>query len=379
MNLARIHSLLVKELTQIRRDRRLFGILIMAPLVQLMVMGFAATTDIKDITLAVRDDDGSFLSREYVRAITASGYFKRVPMGASEAHDGDLLVRGAAGLVLKIPPDFSRHLLARRPAPVQVLVDGADSNFAVQGLNYLQRATRLFSDRLGREVRLASPEFSRRSPPAVRLEARAWYNPDLTSRWYMVPSLMGVLLMVVTMLVTSMALVKEREEGTMEQLIVTPLRPGELIAGKLLPFVVIGFLEITLALAVIRGVFHVPLRGHVLTLYALSGLFLLTTLGLGLFISTLVHTQQQAMMLSAFFVMMPFVLLSGFIFPVENMPEAIQVLAAVIPLKYYLTIVRDVFLKGSGFADLWREAVVLLGWGVGILALATLKFHKKLD
>ena len=379
MNLARIHSLLVKELTQIRRDRRLFGILIMAPLVQLMVMGFAATTDIKDITLAVRDDDGSYHSREYVRAITASGYFKLVPVGALAGQDGDLLVRGAAGLVLKIPPDFSRNLLARQPAPVQVLVDGADSNFAVQGLNYLQRATRLFSDRLAAEVRLTSPEFSRRSPPAVRLEARAWYNPDLTSRWYMVPSLMGVLLMVVTMLVTSMALVKEREEGTMEQIIVTPLRPGELIAGKLLPFVVIGFLEVTLALAVIRGVFQVPLRGHVLTLYGLSGLFLLTTLGLGLFISTLVHTQQQAMMLSAFFVMMPFVLLSGFIFPVENMPEAIQVLASVIPLKYYLTIVRDVFLKGSGLADLWREAAVLLVWGVGILTLATLKFQKKLD
>lgn len=379
MNLARIHSLLIKELTQIRRDRRLFGILIMAPMVQLMVMGFATTTDIKDITLAIRDDDGSYHSREYVRALTASGYFKPVPLPVSEFDDGELLVRGAAGLVVKIPPDFGRNLLKRTAAPVQVLVDGADSNFAVQGLNYLQRATRIYSERLAREVRATSPDLSRRSPPAVRLEARAWYNPDLTSRWYMVPSLMGVLLMVVTMLVTSMSLVKEREEGTMEQIIVTPLRPGELIAGKLLPFVVIGFLEVTLALLVIRGVFHVPLRGHVITLYTLSGLFLLTTLGLGLFISTLVHTQQQAMMLASFFVMMPFVLLSGFIFPVENMPAGIQYIAALIPLKYYLTIVRDVFLKGSGFADLWREAAALLVWGVGILALASFKFRKKLD
>lgn len=379
MNLARIHSLLLKELAQLRRDRRLFGILIMAPMFQLIVMGFATTTDIKDITLAVRDDDGSHHSREYVRALTASGYFKLVPLPVSESDDGDLLVRGAAGLVVKIPADFSRKLLARTAAPVQVLVDGADSNFAVQGLNYLQRATRIYSERLAREVRAASPDFSRRRPPAVRLEARAWYNPDLTSRWYMVPSLMGVLLMVVTMLVTSMSLVKEREEGTMEQIIVTPLRPGELIAGKLLPFVVIGFLEVTLALLVILGVFQVPLRGHILTLYALSGIFLLTTLGLGLFISTLVRTQQQAMMLSAFFVMMPFVLLSGFIFPVENMPDAIQYLAAVIPLKYYLTTVRDVFLKGSGFADLWREAAVLAVWGAGILSLAALKFRKTLD
>ncbi len=379
MSWARIHSLLIKELNQIRRDRRLFGILLAAPMFQLIIMGFAATTDIKNITLAVRDDDHSAQSREYVRAIVASGYFKLVPLAGSEADDGDMLVSGTAGLVLKIPPDFSRNLLARRAAPVQVLVDGADSNFAVQGLNYLQRATRIYSDRLMREVRLESPELNRGVPPTVRAEVRAWYNPDLTSRWYMVPSLMGVLLMVVTMLVTSMSLVKEREEGTMEQLIVTPLRPGELITGKLLPFVVIGFLEVTLTLAAIRGVFHVPLRGHIGTLYALSGLFLLTTLGLGLFISTLVRTQQQAMMTSAFFVMMPFVLLSGFIFPVENMPDFIQYVAAFIPLKYYLTIVRDLFLKGSGFADVWREALILLAWGLGILTLATFKFRKKLD
>jgi ABC-2 type transport system permease protein len=379
MTLNRIHVLVVKELTQIRRDRRLLGILIMAPLFQLVIMGFAATTDIQHIALAVRDDDHSFHSREYVRAITSSGYFELTLLTDSELDDGQKLVAGQAGLILRIPPDFSHNLVSRRAAPVQVLVDGADSNFAVQGLNYLQRATRLYSDRLAREVRLESPDLNRHGLPLVRAESRAWYNPDLTSRWYMVPSLMGVLLMVVTMLVTSMSLVKELEEGTMEQIIVTPLRPGELIAGKLLPFVAIGFVEITLALAAIRGVFHVPLRGHMLTLYLLSALFLLTTLGLGLFISTLVRTQQQAMMLSTFFVMMPFVLLSGFIFPVENMPAAIQYVAALIPLKYYLSIVRALFLKGSGWIDVWRDAVVLLAWGLGILALATAKFHKRLD
>ena len=379
MSLRRIQVLLVKELAQIRRDRRLLGILIIAPLFQLMVMGFAATTDIKHIALAVRDDDHSLHSREYVRAITASGYFTLSWLDGSAAEDGLRLVRGQASLILHIPPGFSGRLLAGQAAPVQVLVDGSDSNFAVQGLNYVQRATRLYGDRLARAVRLEAVDVSRRPLPQVVVETRAWYNPDLTSRWYMVPSLMGVLLMVVTMLVTSMSLVKELEEGTMEQIIVTPLRPGELIAGKLLPFVLIGFIEVTLAVLVIRGVFHVPLRGHLLTLYALSGLFLLTTLGLGLFISTIVRTQQQAMMLATFFVMMPFVLLSGFIFPVENMPEFIQYLAALIPLKYYLSIVRDIFLKGSGWADVWPDALALLAWGVGILALATAKFHKKLD
>jgi ABC-2 type transport system permease protein len=211
------------------------------------------------------------------------------------------------------------------------------------------------------------------------VETRAWYNPNLSSRFFMVPALMGVLLMVTTMIVTSMSLVKEREEGTMEQVIVTPLRPGELMAGKLLPFVFIGFVEITLAIAVIRLGFRVPLRGNILALYFYSGLFLLTTLGLGLFVSTLVKTQQQAMLVAAFFVMMPFILLSGFIFPVENMPRPIQIVSAFIPLRYYLTIIRGIFLKGTWWPDLWPQALALFGWGAGILTLAALKFHKRLD
>ena len=281
--------------------------------------------------------------------------------------------------MLVIPPGFGKQLLRRQPAAVQALVDGADSNFAVQGLNYLQKATRLYSERL---VRVVEGDLARQRGirlPSIVAESRAWYNPALTSRDYMVPALMGVLLLVTTMIVTSMSLVKEREEGTMEQVIVTPLRPSELIAGKLLPFVVIGFIEVTLAIAVILFVFQVPMRGSLLALYFYSGLFLLTTLGLGLFISTLVKTQQQAMLVAAFFVMMPFVLLSGFIFPVENMPKPIQVLSAFIPLKYYLTIIRGIFLKGTWWPDLWPQALALFIWGVGILGLAVLKFHKRLD
>jgi ABC-2 type transport system permease protein len=246
-------------------------------------------------------------------------------------------------------------------------------------LNYLAKAARLFSER---QIRLQSQLFVRGKSvrlAAVVAETRNWFNPDLISRFYMVPGLMGVLLMVTTMLVASMALVKEKEEGTMEQIIVTPLRAGELILGKLLPFVIIGFIEITLVLPIMLGLFQVPLRGHLIHLYLLSGLFLLTTLGLGLLISTLVRTQQQAMLVATFFVMMPFVLLSGFIFPVENMPREIQWVAHLIPLKYYMTIVRSLFLKGVGPAELWREALALLGLGVGILSLAVLNFRKRLD
>lgn len=374
----RIRILLIKELTQIKRDRSLLGILIVAPLFQLMIMGFAANTDIRNINLAIRDHDRSFHSREYIESLGASGYFRISPASGPERNDQAILASGQAGLILTIPPGFGKQLLNHQPATVQVLVDGADSNFGVNGLNTLQKATRLFSSR---NIRLATDALARKGGdlPVIEAETRAWYNPHLLSRYYMAPALMGVLLLVTTMLVTSMALVKEREDGTMEQLIVTPLRPAELMIGKLLPFVLIGLIEVTLALGVIRGIFGIPVRGSLLLLYAFSGLFLLTTLGMGLFISTLVKTQQQAMMVAAFFVLMPFILLSGFIFPVENMPPAIQALATLIPLKYFLEIIRGIFLKGTGLSDLWQPALVLLIWGMGILTIASLKFRKRLD
>ena len=373
----RIGCLLRKEVAQLRRDRRLFGMLLIAPLIQLMVLGFAANTDVRNITLAIRDQDHSYHSREFARALGSSGYFKTRFIGGPESADAELLVSSRAGLILVVPTGFGARLLRGQPSPVQVLVDGADSNFAVQGMNYLQKAARKFSEGLVRVM--PADNALRAGLPGVVAETRVWYNPDLASRYYMVPAIMALLLLVATMLVTSMALVKEREDGTFEQLIVTPLRPAEIVAGKLLPFVVIGFAEVTIALPVMLLIFHVPFRGSFLFLYAMSGLFLLTTLGLGLFISTLVKTQQQAMMVATFFVMMPFVLLSGFAFPVENMPPIIQAAAHLIPLKYFLTILRGVFLKGVGWAELWPQALVLLLWGVGILTLAVAKFHKRLD
>jgi ABC-2 type transport system permease protein len=375
----RIRCLLIKELAQLRRDRRLFGMLLIAPILQLLVLGFAANTDVRDIALSVRNNDRTHTSRELTRALGASGYFRTRLLDGPESGDALLLASGKAGLILSIPPGFGAALERREAIQVQVLVDGADSNFAVQGMNYVQKAARQFSDGLVREA-LGTAGVQRAPPlPGVAMESRVWYNPDLASRNYMVPAIMALLLLVATMLVTSMALVKEREDGTLEQLIVTPLRPAEMILGKLLPFAAVGFIEVTLALPVMLAVFHVPFRGNLAFLYAMSGLFLITTLGLGLFISTLVHTQQQAMMLATFFVMMPFVLLSGFAFPVENMPAPIQAVARFIPLKYYLTILRSVFLKGAGWFELWPQALALLGWGLTILTLAALRFRKRLD
>ena len=370
-----IRCLLIKELIQIWRDRRLLSVLILAPMIQLLILGFAANTDVKDLRLAVRDQDHSVQSREYIRTLSSSGTFKVSQISSPSDQDDDLLVAAKAGLVLTIPPEFSASLLANKPVHVQVLINGSDSHFAVHGLNYLLKVTRLFSSRCQRE----RPSGMASSLPWVRVDSRAWYNPRLVSRIYMVPGMMGLLLMVTTMVVTSMALVKEREEGTMEQLLVTPLRPAELILGKLLPFVVVGYIEISLVVPVMVTVFDVPLRGSVALLYALTSLFFLTTLGLGLFISTVVRTQQQAMTLSALFVIMPFSLLSGFIFPVENMPPSIQTLTHLIPLKYYLRIVRGIFLKGVGMSELWPEVLILVCWGLGILILAVAKFRKRLD
>lgn len=378
MNTRRVACLLAKELSQLRRDKRLLGILILAPVIQLVVVGFAATTDIRDIAVAIRDRDHSWHSREYARSLGASGYFKTFPAGGPQEGDGNLLVYGKAGLVLEIPEGFGALLDAGRPARVQALADGSDSNFGVQGLNYLQRATSLFSDNLARSF-AARSGLQPPAPPAIRIESRAWYNPGLVSRVYMTPAIMALLMMVVTTLITSMALVKEREDGTLEQIMVTPLRPAELIAGKMLPYVIIGFIELTLALGMITWVFRIPMRGSALLLYGMTGLFLLSTLGLGLFISTLVKTQQQAMMAAAFFVMMPFMLLSGFAFPVENMPPGIQWVSAFIPLTHFLTIIRSIFLKGAGLETLWPQALALFVWGFAILALAALRFRKRLE
>jgi ABC-2 type transport system permease protein len=375
----RIRWMIYKELIQIRRDPRLFGILLIAPVIQLVILGFAATTDVKEVNVAVRDYDRTSQSREYVRALSSSGYLKTMPLTGPPGDDDDQLVSGKAGLILTIPAGFGQNLVSRQPASVQVLVDGSDSNFAVQGLSYLQRATRLHTEGLIKIVQSDLIRLRGLKLPAITAQTRIWYNPDLKSSNYMLPAIMGMLLLVATMIVTSMALVKEREQGTMEQLIITPISPMQIIAGKLLPFVLIGFGEVTLVLAAVVFVFGVPLRGSLLLLYLLSGLFLFSTLGMGLLVSTLVRTQQQAMMVAGFGVMLPFALLSGFIFPIENMPDVIQPLTYLIPFRYFLTIVRGIFLKGTGLHELWQTALALLTCGIVILSLAVLRFHKRMD
>lgn len=279
-------------------------------------------------------------------------------------------------MALVVPEGFARRQLTREQSRVQVILDGTDANTSNILLGYASQVVASTSQELLLEAagRTGLPRVARILP-----EPRIWFNPDLRSAFYMVPGVVALVLMIITMTLTALAIVREKEIGTLEQLLVSPITPYELILGKLIPFTVIGFVDILAVLGVARFWFGVPILGSVPLLFALSGAFILTTLGLGLFVSTIARSQQQAMLIAQFFFFMPFMFLSGFAFPIANMPPVIQAITYAIPLRYFLEIVRGLFLKGSGMAELWPQALALLGFGVGILSLSVLRFHRTLE
>lgn len=365
-----------KEFHQIRRDRRMLAVSIIAPILQVVLLGYAATTDITYTSLLVCDMDRTSESRDFVKRFTNTTYFNhRYSVDLVDEVD-PYLDNAKASIALVVPRGFGRKLLARETAEVQVIVDGTDANTANILLGYGTQIIASYSQSVlaqysgivrGMRVGLVVPE------------PRIWFNPDLLSSHFMVPGVVALVLMIITMTLTSLGIVKEKEIGTLEQLMVTPIKPFELILGKLIPFVIIGFVDVLIVLAIARYWFRVPLVGNLLLLFGLSGLFILTTLGLGLFISTISRTQQQAMLIAQFFFFMPFMFLSGFSFPIANMPEVIQYITYLIPLRYFLEIVRGIFLKGATLAELWPQAVALFLFGAAILSLSTLRFHKKLE
>ncbi len=370
-----VGHVLTKEFNQLRRNRDALRILLVAPLFQMIAFGYAATTDVKDIPFVLVDQDHTAESRALVLRFTGSGYFRLVGAEESPLRVDPWLVRGRADLALVIPAGYATDLLAGRTARVQVLADGTDSNSAMRGLAY---ATQIVGEESA--VRLAAwarPPGA--GPGQVRLAPRVWYNPDLKSRWFMVPAVMAMVLMMVLLTLGSMAIVREREGGTMEQLIVTPLDARALMLGKLAPYAGVGLIEVLLTTAIAVGWFRVPLRGPFLELVALALLFVLVVLALGLLVSTVVRTQQQAMMGSIFFVMVPMIYLSGLLFPIENMPKPIQAATWLLPLRYFATIVRGMFLKGADITTLWPNALALLGFGAGLTFLSARRFRKTLD
>jgi len=376
----RLLRVLLKEVLQLRRDRRMIGMMVLGPLIQLLVLGYAANLDVEDIPTLVVDRDHSVESRDLMERFVGSGYFEIVGTERSIAGIDDWLVTGRAQIALVVGENYGNELKTGRGPRVQVIADGTDSNSAVVGLGY---ASRIIAQVGGEMVLRRLREGSRTGPPprvaSLELVPRIWYNPELKSHWFYVPGIIAITLMLLTMITPSMAVVREKEVGTLEQISVTPLRSWQLILGKLLPFFVVGVLDLVLATAVTLFVFGVPLRGSFPALFVLTLPFLLNTLGLGLLASTLARTQQQAMLISTFLLMLPQIYLSGLFFPIENMPHAIQLSTYGIPVRYYATILRGVFLKGAGFAELWPQAAILTGYGIGVLALASLRFRKSLD
>lgn len=354
-------------------------VLFVAPIFQLILLGYAANLDVHHLPLLVCDRDHSTESRALIRDFIATDYFRLVAYVDEVQAIHEPLDRGEAALALVIPRGFGNDLLAGRPAPLQIIADGADANSAGIGLSYASQIVGRFSQQIALErrqpVRDGTGEI-RLAP--VQAETRIWYNPELKSRKFMVPGVLALLLMVITTILTSLAIVKEKETGTMEQLIVTPIRAYQLLLGKLIPFTLIGFIDVVLVLLVTTFWFGVPVKGSVPLLFGLTGVFLLTTLGLGLFVSTISRSQQQAMMTAFFFVMLPMVFLSGFVFPIENMPPLIQHLTYLIPLRYFFVIIRGLFLKGVGMAELWDETLALFILGIVILGLSALRFQKRL-
>jgi ABC-2 type transport system permease protein len=370
--MGRIRTLMWKEFLELRQTPRLIGLLVVAPILQLTMLGYAATTDVKDVPIVVVDGDRTVTSREILQRFSASPYFQIVGEELDpRAVDKDL-ANGRAWLAVVIPAGLEQSLEGSGPEAdrvVQVLADGTDSNSSGVAMAYVASLISEYND--GR-IRATTG-----SPGAIDGRVRVWFNPQLESKDFMVPGVIALLLLVVTANLTSMAIVRERELGTLEQLNVTPLGRWELILGKLLPYALVGFLDVLLVTAVAVFWFEVPLRGSLTLLLAASLIYLLCTLGLGLFVSTISSTQQQAMMTATFFFLVPMIYLSGFIFPIENMPVVIQWITFLIPLRYFLVIVRGVFLKGIGLQILWPQMAALAGWGLIVLMMAAMRSRKR--
>lgn len=373
-----LFRVLLKEFQQLRRDRQMIPALILGPMIQLLALGYAANTDVTRVPLLLVDRDRTAASRDLLERFTASGYFELAGVEADVRDIEPWLVDGRAQVALVVGAGYGESVAAGRPPAIQVIADGTDSNSALLGLGY---ASRIVSGVTREAIRLRVQATIGAAAPAGRIDLapRVFYNPDLRSRWFYVPAILAMTLMLTAMILPSMAVVREKEIGTLEQILVTPLRPWQLIVGKLLPFFVIGILNLLLVTALVVGLFGVPIRGNLATLVLLTVPFLLTLLGLGMFASTAVRNQQQAMMSSIFLLMVPMIYLSGLLFPIENMPRAIQIATYAIPVRYYAIILRGVFLKGAGLETLWPETAVLTLFGLTALGLASLRFRKRLD
>ncbi len=371
-------KIIIKEFQQFRRDPKMFGIILIAPVMQLIFLGYAATLDIKSVKTIVYDVDKSEMSRKLIRQFDGSTYFvvKDYLNNYDEVYKK--MDEGNTIAAIVIPKNFEKDINRGESATVQAIFNGSDGNTASIASGYVAKVVGKFAGEIGND-RLKLRGITKLPTGEVTSQYRIWYNPAVESRFFMVPSIVGLLLSLITLLLTSLAIVKEKEIGTLEQLIVTPIKSWQLIAGKLIPFVMLGFVTVVLVLTAMRVIFGIDVKGDVAFLFFSSFIYILSTLGLGLLVSTFSKTQQQAMMIATFGVMMPLIFLSGFSFPVENMPDIFQKISVIIPLKYFILIIRGVILKGAGFAEHWQDLSAMFIIGIVILGISVLRFNKRID
>jgi len=372
--LERLKYMLIKEFLQIFRDPRMRAVILMVPIVQVLIFGYAVTTDVRHIRTAIFDLDNSPSSRDLVARFEGSGHFDLIRRLHSDTEVREVIQSGEAKAVLRLNRGFGDDLLGGRTARAQIILDGSDSNTASIILGYSSRIAMAFNSRILVD-RFARSSGTRLDTEPVALASRAWFNPNLESRNFFVPGVIAQLVMIISIVLSSMAIVREREIGTMEQIMVTPMGRMEFILGKTLPFALIGYLDVVLISVVAVFWFDIPLLGSLPALFLATGLYLLSTLGVGLLISTTCRTQQQAMM-STFFFIMPAILLSGFIYPIANMPLGIQWVTYLNPLRHFLIIIRGIFLKGQGVQLLWPQMLALALLGTALLSMAAGRFRK---
>jgi ABC-2 type transport system permease protein len=372
----KIIFLIQKELLQVSRDRIMLRILFVIPLVQLFLLGYAITTDVKNIDLLLCDFDRSILSRDLTQHFTHTPYFHIIPCKVNAGAIEKELLQGKCVIALVIPEKFGKELEKGLHPEIQILVDGQNSNTSAVALGYCNRILLQFMRECMTKLKIKT-SISIGKLKTISSSSRVWYNPELKSVYYMIPGIISLILMIITMLLTGLTIVRERELGTLEQLMVTPIKPWQFIAGKTIPFSMLGILEMGIAMTFGVLWFNVPILGSLPLLTLLAAIFILTTLGLGIFISTLADTQQQALFFSWFF-LVNFILLSGFFYPIENMPAWIQAITYINPLRYFIRILRELFLKGSGLEILWPELSALLAIGITIFFLAVIRFKKRI-
>jgi len=372
----RLVSIIRKEFIQIMRDPRTLAITLVIPILQLFLLGYSATNDVRNIPLAIFDQSQSAESRALLDSYRAADYFRIAYAVGSEAEMETLIQDGSARAGMIIPPDYATKLAAGS-AQVAFVLDGSDPTVASTSLSAAQLIGQTHAtDIMAKKFSRSGQGF--KLQPAVEVHTAVWYNPDLISAYFMIPGVIGMILFAITAILTATAVVRERERGTIEQLIVTPIRPWELIVGKLTPYTILAFVDTLEILAVGHWWFGVPIRGSLVLILLLSGLFLVTGLGIGLFASTIANTQQEAM-LTVWMTLLPSIFLSGFFFPIDAMPPFLQVISYLMPMRYYLVIIRSLLLKGVGLEVLWFEVIALALFGVGIMGLAALRFKKRLD